>query len=168
MPRRDGGNERGVRRRLLAGLTASAVVGLHRSAVASASTAAGSRDVKAFGAVGDGKTDDTRALQAALDDAAANGGGAVIVPAGTYSTRTLTIGTAVHLIGAGMEATVLRLGAETNNDLIRTRGFTALTGSNRPEGPFNWSVRDLTLDGNRARNTRGCRAARLRVRVSPP
>lgn len=40
--------------------------------------------VKDFGAVGDGSTDDSAAIQAAIDDRAARGGGMVFVPAGTY------------------------------------------------------------------------------------
>jgi hypothetical protein len=125
-------------------------------AVVPAALLATARDVKAEGAVGDGKADDTRALQAALDAASARGGGAVYLPAGTYSTRTLSIDTGTHLIGAGIEATVLKLRDDTNDDLVRSRGYKALSGSNRPRGPYNWSIRDLTLDGNRARNSRGC------------
>lgn len=41
-------------------------------------------DVTAFGAAGDGVTDDTAAIQAAINAAAAAGGGTVFVPAGTY------------------------------------------------------------------------------------
>jgi hypothetical protein len=45
--------------------------------------------VKDFGAVGDGVTDDTAAIQAAIDSVAAFGGGTVFFPAGSY--RLLSI-----------------------------------------------------------------------------
>ena len=41
-------------------------------------------NVRAFGAMGDGKTKDTEAFQKALDACAAAGGGEVVVPAGNY------------------------------------------------------------------------------------
>lgn len=44
--------------------------------------------VSAFGAKGDGKTDDTAAFQKALDTAANDGGGIVFVPTGQYMIRT--------------------------------------------------------------------------------
>ena len=46
--------------------------------------AAGYIDVRKFGAVGDGVTDDTDAIQAAIDYAYALGGGTVFFPNGTY------------------------------------------------------------------------------------
>ena len=108
-----------------------------------------------FGAVGDGVRDDTKSLQAAID-ACAERGGRVVIPPGVYSTRTLTIPARVHLAGAGIEASILKLRDGVNDDLVKTHRHAALVGSNKTEGPYNWSIRDLTLDGNRAKNTAGC------------
>ncbi|WP_431870234.1 right-handed parallel beta-helix repeat-containing protein [Nocardiopsis eucommiae] len=50
-------------------------------------TLTGVRDVRALGAIGDGGTDDTGPLQAALDGAREDGGGVVWIPGGTYSVQ---------------------------------------------------------------------------------
>ena len=57
-------------------------------------------DVKNFGAVGDGVTDDTRAIQSALDYAVDHGGGTVYFPNGLYRLATLqdTCKVRAHLI----------------------------------------------------------------------
>jgi hypothetical protein len=56
-------------------------------------------DVTAFGAAGDGKTDDTRAIQRAID-ATERLGGTVIVPAGRYLvTGSLRVAPGVALVG---------------------------------------------------------------------
>ena len=54
-------------------------------------------DVRAFGAVGDGKSKDTAAFQKALDTCAVNGGGDVQVPAGTYLIGSIQIGYATTI-----------------------------------------------------------------------
>ncbi len=55
-----------------------------------------------YGAVGDGKADDTRAIQDALDAAGAAGGGVVYVPTGTYLVRThLVVPAGTALVGVG-------------------------------------------------------------------
>ncbi|MBR4282523.1 MAG: hypothetical protein IKT35_02285, partial [Clostridia bacterium] len=57
-------------------------------------------DVFAFGAKGDGVTDDTAAFQAALNYVDGIGGGTVYVPAGTYKiASSLTIAKGVSLVG---------------------------------------------------------------------
>src|SRR5882724_2676114 len=48
-------------------------------------------NVREFGALGDGKTKDTAAIQAVLDRCAAAGGGTVVVPAGDYLTGSLDV-----------------------------------------------------------------------------
>jgi polygalacturonase len=50
-----------------------------------------SLNVRDLGAIGDGKTKDTLALQQAIDRTAALGGGEVVVPAGDYATGALEL-----------------------------------------------------------------------------
>ena len=54
-------------------------------------------DITSFGAVGDGATKCTAAIQAAIDACAAAGGGTVDVPAGTFLTGTLYLRSHVEL-----------------------------------------------------------------------
>lgn len=95
------------RRALLGATGAGALAGglVAGAAACGAPEPAGERtDVTAFGAVGDGRADDTEALQAALD-AVGDRGGAVVLPPGAYrvtaplrpSTNTLIQGT--HAVG---------------------------------------------------------------------
>ena len=76
---------------------------------ADSGTAKGSTfDVRSFGAVGDGKTLSTGAIQKALDQCGAAGGGTVIFPAGTYLSKPLTLRTKTTLLlqkGAVLKAT---------------------------------------------------------------
>ena len=55
-------------------------------------------NARSFGAKGDGKADDTRALQSAIDAAAARGG-AVFVPPGIYQSAQLQMRPHVSLVG---------------------------------------------------------------------
>jgi polygalacturonase len=65
-------------------------------------------NVRDFGALGDGKTKDTAAVQKALDACAAAGGGEVVMPAGNYllgsielkSRTTLRLENGAHLAGS--------------------------------------------------------------------
>ncbi|MBI2498404.1 MAG: right-handed parallel beta-helix repeat-containing protein [Opitutae bacterium] len=54
-------------------------------------------DVRAHGATGDGKTLDTAAINAAIDAAAANGGGTVFFPAGNYLSFSIRLKSHVAL-----------------------------------------------------------------------
>jgi len=94
--------------------------------------------VKDFGALGDGATDDTAALQAAIDYCDANGL-RLIVPKGTYPTGALTVDGAMHL--ELLKGATLKAKSTLNGNLI------AVAGSNvRISGPG-------TIDGNRANVT---------------
>ena len=64
--------------------------------------------VKDFGAVGDGVTDDTAAIQAAIDSLSIGDvGGTVYLPIGDYSVDSLTHRNRVSLVGAGINASRL-------------------------------------------------------------
>jgi len=63
-------------------------------------------NVKTYGAVGDGVTDDTAAITAAA--AAALTGGIVFFPPGTYkTTSTITINKSITLVGSGMGTSII-------------------------------------------------------------
>jgi len=93
-------------------------------------------NVKAFGAVGDGVTNDTAAFNAALTSLA-TGGGTCVVPKGTYlisaSGITSRVKSGVHLVGEGRGVSILKIAAMPTSTLIWGDGD-------------NWSVENLTLD----------------------
>jgi hypothetical protein len=109
-------------------------------------------NVKGYGALGDGATDDTTAVQAAIDAAAAVGGGIVFAPAGTYICETLTMKTGVYLTGVGQATTIFKLKASTDDDLIKGNGFASLTAGDTVAGIHDWGLVSLSLDGNKANN----------------
>jgi hypothetical protein len=131
------------------GLARGAMMGgasLLFSASASASTkeprADALLDARKLGAAGDGKTDDTAALQHALDRAAGKSG-AVFVPPGLYLTHELHIRPGVALVGipawnySGPGGSVLRL---VNGDSTCLLNLTDARGA---------TIHGLALDGGR-------------------
>lgn len=117
-------------------------------------------NVRDFGAHGDGSTDDTGALQAAID-AVREHGGSVHLPPGVYVTRKLTLYSRVHLRGAGGDATTLKLADGANTAIIESDDFARFTGTRSIGGITLFSIRDLTLDGNKEHNKRGGYGVRL-------
>jgi hypothetical protein len=125
-------------------------------------------NIRAYGAKGDGTTIDTAALQAAIDACANDGGGTVLVPAGTFvigttelkSDVTLHIAAGGTLLGSGdgkqyhaVDAIPLH-GDETLND-----GNWALL--------FAVKAQRLTIEGPGTINGQGAQFHSL-VRGTPP
>ncbi len=86
------------------------------STVASAPEKGDQVNVKTYGAVGDGVTNDTAAFNAALESLAKAGGGRCLVPKGTYLISATTnpaitshVSSNVHLVGEGREVSILKI-----------------------------------------------------------
>ncbi len=91
-------------------------------------------DVRSFGAKGDGATDDTASIRAAIK-AASPSGGTVLLPPGTYITSgTLTLASHVTLSGHGRVSIV----KATN---------TAYQVVTVPANTLDWGVRNLAIQG---------------------
>jgi hypothetical protein len=137
-------------------LARSAMIGgasLLFSTVASASTEVPEirsfLDARKLGAAGDGKTDDTAALQRALD-AAAETSGAVFVPPGVYLTRELHMRPGIALVGipawnySGAGGSILRLADGNSSCLLNLTDARGAT------------IQGLALDGRAfGRNVHG-------------
>ncbi len=122
--------------------------------------------VKDFGATGDGTTDDTASIQAAINSVSASGGGTVYMPAGVYvisstiylsQTISESYFNPVELIGSGRNSgTVPTGGTISGGTTIKHTGsgIAVWVGdhtNNIPTQPYNsyyFSVKDLSLVGN--------------------
>ena len=104
--------------------------------------------VVSYGAKGDGATDDTPAINSALSACTSppipNNGCVLYFPAGVYVTTGLTLHSYTNLRGDGWGTSVILLKAHTASDVLTI-----------PIDAFNFSIRDLTLDGNSGRGGSG-------------
>lgn len=107
-----------------------------------------------YGAVGDGTTDDTAAIQHAIEDAKVAGGGVVYLPpcSGGYLVNTdtsnpynanegLTLYSGTTLLGSGYAGRIKRTGDYT-------RAGSRLIRAGQGEVVIGMSIRDLYVDGN--------------------
>lgn len=78
-----------------------------------------------YGAVGDGTTDDTTAVQAAL-----TAGGRIYAPAGTYLCSSLTVGSNTEIYGDGPGLTIFKLKNTTNASLFLVTAKSFVTFKN--------------------------------------
>lgn len=87
------------------------------SSAASFQTVLGIYNVKSYGAVGNGSTDDSSAVQNAINAAGAAGGGTVYFPFGNYKIGSGISWTysGIHILGAGTTATIITVGFASGN-----------------------------------------------------
>jgi len=138
----------------LSGIPESAVTGLVADLAAKVTKGSLVVNVKDYGAVGDGTTDDTAAIQAALAVVSAANGGEVLFPKGAYKvSSTLVMWWNSVWRGAGQGATTLKLANGANCDLIQTSGFSTNTGGTAQAGPNLFAIYSMTLDGNGTNQT---------------
>ncbi|MGH2544207.1 MAG: glycosyl hydrolase family 28-related protein, partial [Ardenticatenaceae bacterium] len=109
-------------------------------------------NVKDFGAVGDGVTDDRVAIQAAIDDAVTNDKGGVLFPSGTYrvSRTTTTSGRWSLDLNGVQDFMVMGEGPKSVVKLVDTTAATSdwhvLILRNNCQRVV---IKDLVVDGNR-------------------
>jgi hypothetical protein len=122
--------------------------------------------VKAYGATGDGTTNDTAAIQAAIDYVYGAGGGTVYFPPGTYRVtsivRNWTNPITVNIKGSGKRSTVLRKFGSDSTPVLDFSGIASMLE------PYS-EISDLEIDGNDVGNVNGLRATnygRVRLHVS--
>ncbi len=78
-------------------------------------------DVRTHGALGDGKTDDTQAIQTAIDAVRQAGGGVVYVPEGTYVVNRLALYSNIQLMGSGWESVLKTKTGPNESDRAKYR-----------------------------------------------
>jgi len=109
--------------------------------------------VKDFGAVGNKIADDTKSIQKAIDAVYQAGGGVVFFPSGTYkvtinptTSQAITIRAKVTLKGADSRDSIIKLADKQSNY------NSILAGETYDSDLSNFSMYDLTIDGNATNN----------------
>ena len=121
-------------------------------------------NVRDYGATGDGTTDDTAAIQSAIDATLAGGGGLVYLPTGHYAITGLTLANGVDLLGENHNTAVLVFTAASGNVIELTdAGFNRFANFqiyyNQKassgaaiylSGTFTVEINDIVINGNEA------------------
>jgi len=118
-------------------LVGSQVVDMAPSAAATKAKPQQFYDVRTFGAVGNGSTDDTSAFLLAINRASAAGGGIVSIPAGTYLiSSALSLPDGVSLEGVGWHSPRAADSQDFNGSwiFVTQTGFSPLTLSSAMSG----------------------------------
>jgi polygalacturonase len=107
-------------------------------------------NVVKYGAIADGKTDNTKAIQKTIDAASGNGGGMVLVPKGNFVTGVLYLKSKVDLHvdkGGALLATINRIdyGPQKASALIVANDVSnvSITGSGVIDGRGDLLIKDI-------------------------
>jgi hypothetical protein len=100
-------------------------------------------NVRQFGATGDGKTLDTKSIQAAIGAASQAGGGIVLLPRGAYLSGSLQMKSHVEL---HLDADAVLLGSASRGDYQKGRWYALLLADGQE---------DLTISGSGAIDGQG-------------
>jgi polygalacturonase len=122
----------------------------------SAQEATHTYSVVSSGAKGDGQTNDTRAIQSAIDLAVANGGGTVLFPAGQYVSGSIVLKDYITL---RFESGAILLGSLDLNDYPADLGVLSLSGEYVWKGPLVYAenARYIGIEGTGIVDGRGTR-----------
>lgn len=107
-------------------------------------------DVRAYGAVPGAGIDNTKAINTALST-----GRAVYIPAGIWGVSRLDFGSGSSIVGEGMGKTILKLLPGANTPIVMGKEYKQYAMVNSLSGVYGWSIKDLTIDGNKQANPQG-------------
>lgn len=85
-------------------------------------------NVKDYGAKGDGITNETAAIQSAVDALKSAGGGVLYFPDGTYKSTSIQLPSGVVLYGQSREASILSFSNNNSTNFISTKNDGVTTG----------------------------------------
>ena len=97
-------------------------------------------NVKAYGAVGDGVTDDTTTIALAITALNADGGGFLFFPKGTYRTSPITLTSGMRIEGVGNSSVLTTASGPNGTTNLLTIGAGATV--------FNVGIRNISLQGS--------------------
>jgi len=108
------------------------------------------QNIKNYGAIADGITNNAEAIQKAIDEVSANGGGRLIVPAGNYMTGSLFLKSGVDL---HIELGAVLLGPTTTDGYLKSKSRPSIISARdvhdisiSGEGIIDGQAQELMLD----------------------